>query len=83
MQFSHLTPKRLGVNQFFRLKTLLKSASKTSLFSFTMLLALDFDTSILFILVVLVGIITFLAGTAYGIYLNDKISTKQNNRTLS
>ena len=83
MQLLDVTPKRLGNNDFFRIKALLKSAKKMPLFNITLLLAMDLDTSTLFILIALVCIIMFLAGTAYGIYLNDKISTRQNNRTLS
>ncbi len=55
----------------------LKLVRKMPLLSISMFLALDFDTSVLFIVVILVGVVTFLAGTAYGIYLNDKISEKQ------
>lgn len=83
MQLLEVTPKRLGNNDFFRIKALLQSAKKMPLFNITLLLAMDLDTSTLFILVALISIIVFLAGTAYGIYLNDKISTRQNNRTLS
>ena len=83
MQLLEVTPKRLGNNDFFRIKALLQSAKKMPLFNITLLLAMDLHTSTLFILVALISIIVFLAGTAYGIYLNDKISTRQNNRTLS
>lgn len=56
---------------------------KLPLYSFPCILAVDFDISVLLIFVLLVGVITFLAGTAYGIYLNDKISTKNSSNQLS
>ncbi len=56
---------------------------KSPLLSFSAILAIDFDISVLLIFVALVGVITFLAGTAYGIYLNDKISTKNSSNQLS
>jgi uncharacterized membrane protein len=58
-------------------------SKKLSLFSFTGLLAIDFDISILFIVFLLIGVVTFLAGTAYGIYLNNKISEKDASNQLS
>ncbi len=60
-----------------------KFYKKLPLFSFTAILSVDFDISVLLIFVMLVGVITFLAGTAYGIYLNDKISTKNSTDQLS
>lgn len=59
------------------------SKKNSTLFSFPPLLLIDFDFSILLIIVVLVGIITFLAGIAYGIYLNDKITEKETANQLS
>lgn len=71
----------------FTSKSVLRNLSSTSkklpLFSFTALLAIDFDISILFIVCLLIGVVTFLAGTAYGIYLNDKISEKEASNQLS
>ncbi len=67
-------------NFFSRLNVFNK---KTPLLSFYGLLAIDFDMSILFLVFLLIGIVTFLAGTAYGIYLNDKISEKQAPNQLS
>jgi len=56
---------------------------KIPFFSFTGLIAIDFDMSILFLVFILVGVVTFLAGTAYGIYLNDKITEKEASNNFS
>jgi len=58
-------------------------SKKLPFYTFTGLLAIDFDISILFIVSLLIGVVTFLAGIAYGIYLNDKISEKRANNQLS
>lgn len=65
------------------ISNILSTANKLPLFSFTALFAMDFDISILFIICLLIGVVTFLAGTAYGIYLNDKISEKEARNQLS
>lgn len=76
MRLSNFTSKH------FSTKAILVS-KKLPLFSFTGFIAMDFDISILFLVFLLIGTVTFLAGTAYGIYLNDKISEKEARNQLS
>jgi hypothetical protein len=64
-------------------KLVLNYLKSPKFFSIGLLLAGGIDASVLLIMMVLVAIITFLAGIAYGIYLNDKMSTKKANNQLT
>ena len=69
---SYTTLKKLVLNQ-------LKSPK---FFSIGLLLAGGVDGSVLLVMILLVAMITFLVGIAYGIYLNDKIFNKRADNQL-
>ena len=52
-------------------------------FSLGLFLAVGVDASVVLIVMLLVAMITFLAGIAYGIYLNDKISSRKVDNQLT
>ena len=64
-------------------KLVINQRTSPKFFSIGLLLAVGIDASVLLIVMLLVAMVTFLAGIAYGIYLNDKISNKKAANQLN
>ena len=63
-------------------KLVLNQLKSPKFFSIGLLLAGGIDGSVLLVMILLVAMITFLVGIAYGIYLNDKIFNKRADNQL-